>query len=180
MSYEIKNRTSLVSMIIVFTAIMIVGSIATSADNIVFGFRHHHNFHHFGHFGHFGPPGHFGHFGPPGYFPYQRSLIDQSIDQHSVQHQHAICLSAGAFSPISSSCNNVAQSANHNAGGNAGFADHSGNSRFGQSIDQSGIQHQHAICLSAGAFSPVTSSCNNVASHQNNNLGGNAAASTSE
>ena len=43
----------------------------------------------------------------------------QSIDQSNKQKQKAVCLSAGANSPISSSCNNSALAANANGGGNA-------------------------------------------------------------
>ena len=43
----------------------------------------------------------------------------QSIEQHNKQKQKAVCLTAGANSPISISCNNSASATNTNNGGNA-------------------------------------------------------------
>jgi ribosomal protein L40E len=101
----------------------------------------------------------------------------QSIGQSNKQHQKAVCLSAGANSPISASCNNSALAANANGGGNAaassGHGSHGGSD---QSIGQSNEQHQKAVCLSAGANSPISASCNNSALAANANGGGNAEA----
>src|SRR5919202_3399350 len=56
---------------------------------------------------------------------------------------------------------------------NIAFAKHKNK----QNIGQSNEQKQKAVCLTAGANSPVSASCNNAASASNNNNGGNAAAS---
>ena len=72
---------------------------------------------------------------------------------------------------------NTALHANANAGGNGAASDNSGNSGTHQRIGQSGHQHQHSFCLSAGANSPVSASCNNAAANANTNAGGNGAAS---
>jgi len=42
----------------------------------------------------------------------------QKIDQRNEQKQKAVCISAGANSPISTSCNNAANARNDNNGGN--------------------------------------------------------------
>jgi|SRR3954452_20203688 hypothetical protein len=99
----------------------------------------------------------------------------QKIGQSNEQKQKAVCLTAGANSPISTSCNNSVVSANSNNGGNAAALGGHGNSNH-QKIGQSNEQKQEAVCLTAGANSPISTSCNNAANASNDNNGGNAAA----
>jgi hypothetical protein len=157
MSHVIKNQTSLALIVIVFTTIMIAGTIVSYNDDLAFAWRHNHN--------------HFNHFDD------KSSNNHQRIDQSSVQRQHSFCLTAGFGSPVSASCNNNAASANANTGGNGASSDNDGNSGTHQKIGQSGHQHQHAFCITAGISSPITGSCNNTALHANANTGGNDAAS---
>jgi uncharacterized membrane-anchored protein len=99
---------------------------------------------------------------------------NQKIGQSNEQKQKAVCLTAGANSPISTSCNNSSVSANSNNGGNAAALGGHGDSK--QSIGQSNEQKQKAVCLTAGANSPISTSCNNAANARNDNNGGNGRA----
>ena len=99
---------------------------------------------------------------------------NQKIHQSNEQKQKSVCLTAGANSPISTSCNNSAVSANSNNGGNAAALGGHGNSK--QSIGQSNEQKQKSVCLTAGANSPISTSCNNAANARNDNNGGNGRA----
>jgi hypothetical protein len=156
MSYVTKNQTSLALIVIVFTTIMIAGTIVSAADNLAFASRNNHN--------------HFNHFND------KSSNNHQRIGQSSDQRQHSFCLTAGFGSPVSASCNNTAASANANTGGNGAASDNNGNIGTHQKVGQSGHQHQHAFCLTAGAGSPITGACNNTALHANANTGSNGAA----
>jgi len=98
----------------------------------------------------------------------------QKIDQRNEQKQKAVCISAGANSPISTSCNNSAVSGNANGGGNAAALGGHGDSN--QKIGQHNSQNQKAVCLTAGANSPISTSCNNAANARNDNNGGNGRA----
>jgi hypothetical protein len=98
----------------------------------------------------------------------------QHIGQNNEQKQKAVCLTAGANSPVSGSCNNQAAANNNNNGGNA--ASGSGHGGSDQGIGQNNKQSQKTVCLTAGANSPVSGSCNNQAAANNNNNGGNARA----
>src|SRR6185437_4413821 len=149
-----KNQISLALIVIVFTTTMIASNVESSTDNLVFASRGHHHHDHFNHHS------------------------DQDIGQSTHQHQHSFCLSAGAGSPVTASCNNAAGSANFNTGNNGLASDHGGNGRSNQDIGQSTHQHQHSFCLSAGAGSPVTASCNNAAGSANFNTGNNGLATT--
>ncbi len=153
MSYITKNQTYLVLIVIVFTTIVIAGNIVSAADNLAFASRNDH--HHFD----------------------KSSHNHQRIGQSSDQRQHSFCLTAGFGSPVSASCNNNAASANANTGSNGASSDNDGNSVTHQKIGQSGHQHQHAFCITAGISSPITGSCNNTALHANANTGSNEAAS---
>ena len=155
MSHVIKNQTSLALIVIVFTTIMIAGTIVSYNDDLAFAWRHNHN--------------HFNHFDD------KSSNNHQRIDQSSVQRQHSFCLTAGFDSPVSASCNNTAASTNANAGSNGAASDSNGNSRTHQNIDQSGHQHHRTFCITAGADSPIVGSCNNSALHSNANAGSNGA-----
>jgi len=101
-----KKQASIALVIVALSAIMIAGTIVSSADN-AFAHRHHHHHHHhhffFSHHHHHG----------------KHSSIHQSIHQGCNQHQHSTVLTAGANSPISTSGNNAALCANLNGGGNA-------------------------------------------------------------
>jgi hypothetical protein len=101
---------------------------------------------------------------------------NQKIGQSNEQKQKSVCLTAGANSPISTSCNNSSVSANSNNGGNAAaLSGHDGgNSK--QKIGQSNEQKQKSVCLTAGANSPISTSCNNAANARNDNNGGNGRA----
>jgi len=99
---------------------------------------------------------------------------NQKIGQSNEQKQKAVCLTAGANSGINRSCNNAADARNDNNGGNAAASGGHGDSN--QKIGQSNEQKQKAVCLSAGANSPVSASCNNALVAGNRNNGGNAAA----
>ena len=107
-----KKQSSISLLVVAFATIMIAGTIAAnSADDSAFASRNHQ---HFGHHNH-----HSGHHNP------HRSTPHQQIDQSSSQHQNSFCLSAGAFSPVSASCNNIASSTNVNTGGNGAVSDQS-------------------------------------------------------
>ncbi len=95
-----KKQASIALVVVALSAIMIAGTIVSSADN-AFAHRHHHHF--FSHHHHHG----------------KHSSIHQSIHQGCNQHQHSTVLTAGANSPISTSGNNAAACANFNVGGNA-------------------------------------------------------------
>src|SRR4051795_2502445 len=141
-SIIIKRQLSLTLIVLVLTTVMVAGTIfSASSDTIVFAKKHKHN---------------------------------QKIGQSNEQKQKAVCLTAGANSPISTSCNNSSVSANSNNGGNAAALGGHGDSK--QSIGQSNEQKQKAVCLTAGANSPISTSCNNSVVSANSNNGGNAAA----
>jgi ABC-type nickel/cobalt efflux system permease component RcnA len=110
-----KNQIALSLIVIVFATIMITGNIKSSIDNSAFASRNHHhhsnNHHHHHH--------HSDHFNNP---DDKSSNTSQKIDQSSHQNQNSFCLSAGAFSPVSASCNNTATSANFNTGSNGAAA----------------------------------------------------------
>jgi hypothetical protein len=99
---------------------------------------------------------------------------NQKIGQSNEQKQKSVCLTAGANSPISTSCNNSSVSANSNNGGNAAALSGHGDSK--QKIGQSNEQKQKSVCLTAGANSPISTSCNNAANARNDNNGGNGRA----
>jgi len=100
-----KKQASLALVIIAFAAIMVAGTIVSSADNAFASHRHHHH-HHGNHSKH--------------------SSIHQSISQGCDQNQHSTVLTAGAGSPVAASGNNIAGCANINGGGNAAANDQSG------------------------------------------------------
>ena len=74
-------------------------------------------------------------------------------------------------------CNNTASSSQTNNGGNGAASDGNGGSGSSQKIGLHNSQKQHALCVSAGAGSPVTASCNNHATSTQANNAGNALAS---
>ena len=127
-----KKQSSISVLVIAFATIMIAGTIASnSADDSAFASRNHHHsghhqHHHSGHHQHH----HSGHHNNKSF------NINQQIDQSSSQHQNSFCLSAGAFSPVSASCNNTAASTNVNTGGNGAASDNSDNSGTNQQIYQ--------------------------------------------
>jgi hypothetical protein len=94
-----KKQASLALVIIAFAAIMVAGTIVSSADNAFASHRHHHHHHHGNHSKH--------------------SSIHQSISQGCDQNQHSTVLTAGAGSPVAASGNNLGVCANINGGGNA-------------------------------------------------------------
>ena len=100
-----KKQASIALVVVALSAIMVAGTIVSSADN-AFAHRHHHHHHHHFFFSH-----HHDHS--------KHSSIHQSIHQGCNQHQHSTVLTAGANSPISTSGNNAALCANLNGGGNA-------------------------------------------------------------
>ena len=103
MTIKTKKQSSISVIVIAFAAIMIAGTFAVnSADNSAFASRNHHH---------------------PGHHNNKSSNTNQQIDQSSSQHQNSFCLSAGAFSPVSASCNNIAASTNVNTGGNGAATD---------------------------------------------------------
>ncbi len=71
----------------------------------------------------------------------------QKIDQCNEQKQKAVCLTAGANSRISESCNNRADARNDNNGGNAAASSGGGHGDSKQSIGQSNKQKQKAVCI---------------------------------
>ena len=103
---------------------------------------------------------------------------NQKIDLSNKQSQHSMCVSAGAGSPIGNSCNNAAASSQTNNGGNGAASSGSGASGSSQKIGLHNSQKQHSICVSAGAGSPISGSCNNAAVSSQTNNGGNGAASS--
>jgi len=104
----------------------------------------------------------------------------QSIGQFNEQKQKAVCLTAGANSPVSISCNNDARAENTNGGGNVKASSGSGYHQVSdQKIGQHNKQKQKAVCLTAGANSPLSTSCNNGATEANANGGGNVKADDS-
>jgi hypothetical protein len=103
-----KKQASLALVIIAFAAIMVAGTIVSSADNAFASHRHHHHHHH-----------HHGNHS-------KHSSIHQSISQGCDQNQHSTVLTAGAGSPVAASGNNIAGCANINGGGNAAANDQSG------------------------------------------------------
>ncbi len=98
-----KKQVSITLVIVALSAVMIAGTIASSADNAFAHRHHHHHFFFFSHHHHHG----------------KHSSIHQSIGQGCHQHQHSTVLTAGANSPISTSGNNLGVCANLNGGGNA-------------------------------------------------------------
>src|SRR3954470_3080484 len=98
---------------------------------------------------------------------------NQKIGQSNEQKQKAVCLTAGANSGVDRSCNNAASARNDNNGGNGAASGGRGHGGSDQGIGQSNNQKQKAVCLSAGANSPISGSCNNAASARNDNNGGN-------
>jgi ABC-type nickel/cobalt efflux system permease component RcnA len=99
----ISKKQAYISMLVfAFATIMITGYISTSSlDNLAFASRNHHHSHHH-----------------PHHHDNKSSNTHQRIGQSGHQHQHSFCLSAGANSPVSASCNNAAANANDNTGGN--------------------------------------------------------------
>jgi hypothetical protein len=104
-----KKQSPISLLVVAFATIIIAGTIAAnSADDSAFASRNHHHGHHNHHSGHHNN---------------KSSNTNQQIDQSSNQHQNSFCLSAGAFSPVSASCNNTAASTNLNTGGNGAASD---------------------------------------------------------
>ena len=100
MMTKTKKYTSLALTLVVFTTIMITGTIVSVVGNTVFAFGDHFFFqfnHHHS----------------------KKSHIHQSISQQCDQIQRSRLLSAGANSPRFSSGNNIASCTNVNLGGNA-------------------------------------------------------------
>src|SRR3712207_3661346 len=64
---------------------------------------------------------------PSGYTVFAKKE-KQEIDQSNKVKQKSTCATAGAFSPVSDSCNNDSVAANANAGGNARAGDSDGDS----------------------------------------------------
>jgi hypothetical protein len=145
MSSITKKQSSLALVVIVFATILIAGKILTSSSDNTVMAKKH------------------------------KKGTHQKIEQSNHQSQKATCLTAGANSGISGSCNNTAAALNANGGGN-GAASNGKGSGSDQKIGQSNHQKQKAVCLSAGANSPIITSCNNTAVSANANGGGNGAA----
>ena len=102
-----KKQTSLALIAVVFATAMIVGTIASSSDNLAFagGRSHHHN--------------HGGHHSQT------VSSTSQSISQACQQDQNAPVTTAGAVSPPVLSGINIGACVNANLGGNAATSDQS-------------------------------------------------------
>jgi hypothetical protein len=113
-----KKQSSLALVLVAFATIMIAGSIASGTGN-AFANGDEGNFNDFNHFDHFNPFDFFHHHHHHG----KHSSIHQGIIQSCDQNQHSIVLSAGAFSPIINSGNNIAGCSNINSGGNAAAID---------------------------------------------------------
>ena len=105
-----KKQTSLALIAVVFATAMIVGTIASSSDNLAFagGRSHHQN--HGGHHGHHSQT---------------VSSTSQSISQACDQSQNAPVTTTGAVSPPIASGINIGACVNANLGGNAAVSDQS-------------------------------------------------------
>ena len=102
MSYITKKQTYLVLLVIVFTTVMITGTIASSADNSVFAKKNG-----------------------------SKKGNHQKIGLSDSISQKAICITAGGNSPISESCTNTANSKMDNSGGNMGGSGHGSSQKIG-------------------------------------------------
>ena len=113
MSYITKKQSSLALLVIVFATLLIAGTILSSTVTDNSAFAKKH-----------------------------KKGTHQKIDQSSHQSQKSFCVTAGANSGVSGSCNNAASSTNTNNGGNGAAS--SGGSGHGsnQKIDQSITNHK--------------------------------------
>src|SRR5690348_900505 len=95
MSSITNKQTYLVLLVVVFTTFLITSTVLSSAsDNTVFAKSKHKKSVH-------------------------KHTSSQKISQENKQKQKAVCLTAGANSGVTGSCNNTATASNSNNGGNA-------------------------------------------------------------